>query len=118
MTWFRINGTLDVEIASPAQEREPFRVGGVGTRSASGMLRSAERAQKREWEVPTAPMTDTEVAALMALIGGQVVVTVDGDMFGGLTLSVRMRVMSKTYEATDETPEGHLNLLRIEVREV
>lgn len=97
MAFLTIGAVTVPVLADSAEAIESVQVGGPPRRSFSGMLLSSVRAEKRGWRIDSAPLLDAAVAAVMAEIALYTIVSVGGDLVGGVATDCRVRVTGERF---------------------
>lgn len=79
---FLVVAGITVPCIAPGATKDIERLG-TSTRAFSGNLRSAVRAEKRQWEVLTSMLTQAEATTLEAAVANAAQVACSGDLLGG-----------------------------------
>lgn len=69
MAYLTLNGSFTVPVKRDSAKQSTPDVGGETFRAFAGNLRSTRRWVKRQWDMTTIPMTFTDIASLLAIIG-------------------------------------------------
>lgn len=103
-------------LTSGAVERAPIYIGDSG-RAADGSYGSLVRAKKRNWDLPTGPLLESQYQDIITAIDLDAEVPVTGDFIGGATLTCFVRCDSADY-ISDGTVDGFFRLAKFVVTEV
>lgn len=115
MAFLVVSGITVPALEGSATERI-VRIGS-SFRAFAGNLRSTVRAEKREWQITTYPMSNTASATLKAAVDLAEQVTCSGDMLGG-SVTCEVEVGDSAYPTLANDATGVMRTHVLTLREV
>lgn len=108
----------DIDVLTEGARRaENIYIGSRNVRTFSGSLTSTVRSEKRQWELPTAPMLAAAVATLRGNIANNAFVTCSGTFLGG-SISCSVSITQEQFIPDGSAPTIYRSLLQLVLIEV